>query len=366
MRTGHAKNGSAGQARSQSSRQAAVPLSLLLDRWVAQRIITPEQAARMTGSPGLPVYVDADEHPGRVQRSPLVVEALGYLGGAIVVAASMLIAARYWGDLTSTWRLTLLGCAALILLVCGATVLPRRSDVVDRLRAVLWLGSTAACAGCLAVLAVDFLDLRDNDMALLVAAGTAVYAVGLWISSRTLVQQFAMMVALAVAASAAAAETGVSDLPGLGAWAVGVIWALWAWRGVLEPTRFGLTLGSAMAILGAMLTAGSDAGTVLTLATVATVVAAATAFRDLLLLGVGTVGLLLNLPMAMTRWFPDSPAVPYALLVVGGLLVVAAVSVARRRTSDEHGTAPDSEDTAHSTAVPAEDGAGGPLVPRDT
>jgi hypothetical protein len=338
MRTRDARHDmQAGAARvtSQSQQQAALPLSVLLDRWVADQIITPEQAARMAGTDEFRVYADVNEHLGRVQRSSLVVEALGYLGGAIVVAASMLIAARYWSDLASAWRLAVLGSAALTLLVCGAAAPARLADVGDRLRAVLWLGSTAACAGFLAVLAVDFLDLHGNDITLLVATGTAAYAVGLWLSSSTLVQQLAMMVALAVTASAAVAQADVSDdVPGLGTWAVGLIWALLGWGGVLKPARFGLALGSAMAIFGAMLTAASDAGTVLTLVTVIAVVGAAMAFRDLLLLAVGTLGLLMNLPMAITRWFPDSLAAPYALLVVGALLVVVAVWVARRRTPE--------------------------------
>jgi hypothetical protein len=80
-----------------------------------------------------------------------------------------------------------------------------------------------------------------------------------------------------------------------------------------------------------MTTAGSDAGIVLTLATVMIVVSAAVATRDLLVLAVGTVGLLANLPVAATRWFPKILAAPVALLVVGAVLVIVAVRTALRR-----------------------------------
>ena len=333
MRTRKVTHGiHAGDARAPLQRRpdAGVPLSALLDRWMADQIITPEQAAQMTLPAEVGVNVEISEQPVPDHRSPLVVESLGYLGGAIVVAASMLIAARYWGDFASAWRLTVLGGVTLSLLVCGAAVPVQMAAVGDRLRSILWLASTAASAGFLTVLAVDRLDVGGDDLTLLVASGTTAYTLGLWLRSPTPAQQTAMMAALAVAASALIAQAGVDHLPGLGAWAVGLVWALFGWRGLLKPARFATSVGSATAIVGAMLTAGSDAGTVLTLVTVLAVVGAAIAIRDLLLLGVGILGLLVNLPAVITRWFPDSPVVPYLLLLLGALLVVVAVRVARR------------------------------------
>jgi hypothetical protein len=190
------------------------------------------------------------------------------------------------------------------------------------------------------VLAVDALDLHGGDTVLLVASGTAVQAFVPWFVSRSMLQQAAMMLAAAVTAGAAVDHLGVSsDVPGLGAWGVGLVWALLAWGDLLAHPRLAMALGSATAILGAMFTAGADAGTALTLATVALVVAAAMALRDLLLLCVGTVGLLVNVPATVTRWFPDSLAAVYGLLVVGLVLVLAAVWIARRRTPDAVGGA---------------------------
>jgi hypothetical protein len=272
--------------------------------------------------------------PGGTQRS-LVIETLGYLGAAIVVAASLLIVARYWGDLDVAWRLTVLGSATLILLGCGAALPTRLSDLGDRLRAVLWTGSTAAGAGFLAVLAVDFLDLQGDDVALLVASGTAAYAAVLWFSRPSFLLQLSMMVTVGVAASAAIAQTPVPDsMSGLGVWVAGLGWALLAWAGLLQPSRWSVTSASAMAIAGAMVTASSDGGIVLTLVTVTAVIAAGAVSRNLPLLGVGLIGLLLNVPQALTRWFPDSLAAAYVLLIVGMLLVVAALWAARRPGGD--------------------------------
>jgi hypothetical protein len=300
----------------------------LLDRWVAEQIITPEQATLMGETVGL----HADAQPGRSHRGSLVEEALGYLGGAIVVASSMIIGARYWNEVGTAWRLALLGCAALGLVTAGARLPARMADAGDRLRSVLWLASTAVFAGFLTVLSVDGLGLAGRDVVLLVGAGTAACALMLWINSPTVAQQIAVMVALAVTASSVIAHADVPDtVPGLGVWGVGVVWALLGWARLLRPSWVALGLGTATAILGAMTTAGSDAGMVLTLATVVAVVAAAVATRNLLLLGVGTVGLLGNLPAAATKWFPDSLAAPIALLVLGAALVLVAVRTTRRR-----------------------------------
>jgi len=317
-----------------------VPLSLLLSHWQEDGIITPEQAARMRVTPDVQVHARTGVPPEGATRSSLVVEALGYLGGVIIVAASMLISAQYWDDIDTAWRLVLLGGVSAALLACGAAV-PRRLDAVgDRLRAVLWLGSTASCAGFLAVIAVEPLDLDSSSVAVLVASGTAVYAAGLWLSRHTVVQQLAMMVALAMTAGAVIARLDIADeLPGVGVCGVGLVWALFGWGGLLLPRRLGIVLGSATAIIGAMMTGAADAGTVLTLVIVCAVVAAAVLARDLLLLGVGTVGVLVNIPAAVTKWFPDTMVAPYALLVVGAGLVLVALRIARRRTP-ESGAAP--------------------------
>jgi uncharacterized membrane protein len=139
-----------------------------LDRSVAEGIITAEQAAQMGDGAGVRV-----ELPGRSRRKSVVVEALGYLGGAIVVVSSLIIGARYWGEVGTGSRLTVLGCAALGLLVAGAGVPARMAAMGDRLRSVLWLASTVAFACFLTVLAVDAFGLSAPDVTLLVAAGPA-------------------------------------------------------------------------------------------------------------------------------------------------------------------------------------------------
>jgi hypothetical protein len=219
----------------------------------------------------------------------LLGEALGYLGGAIVLVGSVLIGSWYWDDLGTAPRLGVLVGAGLLLVAAGAVVPASLGDAGERLRSVLWLISTGAAAGALGVLAADVLETSDANSLLLVAAGTAAYTGALWVAGRGFLQQVAMVVAVALTAIALINRADVSDdLPGVGAWAVGVAWAVLCWREQAQPSRAVLALGSVLALIGAMTTAGADAGMVFTLVTVILVVVAAVVLRDLLLLGVGT------------------------------------------------------------------------------
>lgn len=307
---------------------ASTSLDDLLRRCVRDGVITPEQAARVLD------YADLPATPAP-RRSALVIEALGYVGGAIVLAGSVLVGAQYWGDLETTWQLVVLAGTALALLTAGA-VIPSRSGALGvRLRAVLWLASTPAVSGFLAVLGDQGLDLGDRGLPLLIASGTAAYATALWAAHRNVLQQAAMMVALAVAAA-----TGLhrffeaESLPGLGAWVVGVIWFSLGRAELLRPRRVVQVLGAATMIVGGMSTASSDAGMVLTLITVAAVVTVSVVVRDLPLLAVGALGALVNVPAGMSRWFPDSVVAAFALVVVGIVLVAIAVSMAVRGGRD--------------------------------
>jgi hypothetical protein len=98
--------------------------------------------------------------------------------------------------------------------------------------------------------------------------------------------------AMMVAGAAAVAEfTTEPHLPGLAVWGIGVAWFVLGLRGILPPRRPVLALAASATVVGA-----------------------------------------LNiLPTAVTHWFPGDLAAPLVLLVVGGLLMTAAVYTATVR-----------------------------------
>jgi len=116
------RNGTATPSAENDDRPTAyVELPALLEDWVSQQIITADQAARIMAR-GPAAGTRVVEAPAPPRQASLAVEALGYLGGVIILVSTVLITAQYWGDLETAARLALVGVAALGLLGAGALV----------------------------------------------------------------------------------------------------------------------------------------------------------------------------------------------------------------------------------------------------
>jgi uncharacterized membrane protein len=313
-----------------------MPVSALVDEWVTEGIVSPEQANQIkTRCEGVSLAAVPSAH--HAQGAPLAIEALGYLGGIIVLVGTMSLVAQFWDEISTSARLVLVGAVSAGLVAGGFAVPRRLREVGARLRAVLWLAATAATFGFLALVGSELMDLAGQDLVLLASGGTALAAVVLWALGPTPIQQVAMMITLMLTAAAAIADFASADsLPGLGVWGVGAVWVALGWMKVLRPRRLALTAGAGAMVVGAMITSVEDAGTILALATTAAIIVCAVALRDLILLAVGAAAALLVLPAAVSKWFPDSLAAPLALLVVGTCLVCAALWTAHRRAETDH------------------------------
>lgn len=274
-------------------------------------------------------------HDGRA--GTLVIEGLGYLGGVIIVAAALVIGARYWDALGVTGRLSLTTAAAGALTVAGWAVPQRpRTGGRVRLRAAFWLAATAAVAATCALLWVEVLDFDPEHVAVVVAAATALVGGAFWYAHRTLIQQLAFMVALMATGSAAVADFfDPNHWPGVPIWLVGVGWYVLGVTGRINPQRAAVWLGSAGAVVGAAVTMAADAGIVFALVTAAAIVVLAVRGSDLPQLIIGALGVLLVVPVAVNEWFPSNLAVPLGLLIAGAVLVTIAVLALRRRRGRE-------------------------------
>lgn len=311
-------------------------LAAQLDRWVARGLITPEQAQRILAEE----TADGAAAPRTAapRTASLVTEALGYVGGVLVLVAAGTIAGRFWAELAIGGRLSVAFGAAVLLLAAGAVLMSRTGPAGGRLRAVSWLLSAVAFAGGLQLVVDDVLHLSGKTGLVLSAGGTTVYAAVLWLLHRSVFQQVAVVVALAVTVGAAVAhlprgEEG--EVVGLAVWGVGVVWMLLGWGGVVAARTAAYVCGGVVTIVGAVMVAETDWGSALSIATAVVLVAAGVLLRDLVLLGVGAVATLLTVPLVMSRLFPDTLTAPFAVLVVGALLIAGAVYTARRRNDTE-------------------------------
>ena len=84
-------------------------------------------------------------------------------------------------------------------------------------------------------------------------------------------------------------------------------------------------------MIGPGMTMPADGGIVLALCTVTALITLSVLARDLLVLALGAWGALQFLPIAISEWFPGEVAAAVALLIAGGVLVSAAIWIARRR-----------------------------------
>ena len=311
-------------------------LESILSRGVAEGIITSQQAdglrALIADETGR-----ADAPPTRPAEQPsLVVEALGYLGGIIVVVGAILVASQFWPGLGDGGQLAIVLGAALGLLVAGALVPSRLGATGGRLRSVLWALSVVAFTGALGKLFYDVLDLGGPQadataVPPLMAALATAYSLVLWFWRPSVLQ-------LAVAAAGTALTAGLTggalglrfDAVAAAVLTVGAVWIALGWSGVVRPARATVVIGSLIAFVGGQLVTVGGYSPIWGLLNAAALVGLALYRRDLLVLGIGSVGVLISLPMVVYDWFPSVAAAAVSLIVVGALLVVAALYTARR------------------------------------
>jgi uncharacterized membrane protein len=86
-------------------------LPALVRQWVGEQIISAEQGDRI-----LSRQAESDAH---TPRGSLVAEALSYVGGILVLLATLIIASLYWPSLTVSTRSALTGGAAAVVLAAG-------------------------------------------------------------------------------------------------------------------------------------------------------------------------------------------------------------------------------------------------------
>jgi hypothetical protein len=318
-----------GQGSQPTEPVMAEPLEAQLQRWATAGLITDGQATAILTAEQARVLPPAP--PPR--RIPVVVELLGYLGGVLAVVGAVLLAARSWQDLANWSRLTLVGLAAAALWAAGAAIQQRADPALERLRAVLWLGSSAAVAFFTGLLATDVLDWDGEAVVLLAGLATAAQAAALWRLQPRPLQQLACLAGLATAAGAGVAAAGGDELAvGLSIWVVGLLWIVGGWRGLLRPPVVALALGSLVLLVGAQVTAVrlEGGGPLFGLASALALLAAGTTGHRFALAGVGIAGVFMFLPWTVGYFFGGTVGVPVVILLSGVLLLALTLLLRRR------------------------------------
>lgn len=296
-----------------------------LSQWVNAEIITADQAGRI-------VEFEQAQDAEQERPVPLIVEALGYLGGALAVIAVLILAQEFWADLELWGRLALLGIVSLGLLVAGWVLRDSHLDAVRRLAGFLWLFATIGIAFTVGILWADGFEASEEGAALTGSLAAAVLAFFLWRIRTQSLQQLAFVAAMF---STLVSLIGVAEWPeemyGLSIWALGVVWLFLTWGTIVKPETTGYALGSILALLGAQVVGVDGNGWPLLLGVVvaAALIVASVSLKQLVLLGLGAAGVFIFVPQLVFHYFGDSLGAPVALLISGIALIGGAVALAR-------------------------------------
>lgn len=333
-----------------------------LRRWVDAGLIEDRHVAAIAAweaSNGTETVDDRAVREDRRASTPSTgVEALAYVGGAVIVAAITIAAAGYWEHLSRIAQVATPAAATVITVVAGALIPSRLADVGIRLRAALWLVGVAGVAVTMTVV-YDILWEHARDPSLLVVAvPTWTVAAVLWLLHRAAAQQLAAFLSTCMLALAlvdvATSGLGISSgaviaavsigwgaaalarlLPGGGRWADAAgsanVDLPQRARFAARQRRWAAGIASVGAVVGSILLAAGWEITWLGLLPVALVVIAGVAQSDLVVLIVGAVGTVIVLPLITDRYLNSTVVTALVLLLVGTAMVALAMVVARRR-----------------------------------
>jgi uncharacterized membrane protein len=302
-------------------------LDRMLRRWETSGIITSAQAE---------VIRRHETSVRPKQRIPLIAEALGYLGAALVLSAALALAAQLWSELHVAVRVVVLLAVTALLLIAGWSIRNSVEPVFRRLASFLWLAAVAGAGFLADVVASDALDI-ETSFSIAIGIAMTSLAATLWFLRRTAPQLVGVFAGLAFLIAGISDVLGGDDAFGILLWVVGVAVLISARLDLISPERTAYALSSIAVLVGAQWAAFelfSDTqgwGLALGLASALALQGVSVVWHSLVLLAFGSAGVLMFLPQIVDEYFGDAIGGTTALLVSGvALLAVALVSVRLR------------------------------------
>lgn len=327
-----------GASRRRSSQDAThpeVPAAVRvtgLERWVTAGLISDEQAR------SIEAYEQAQRAARPARRVSPAIEALAYVGGALLAVGAGMLVGQFWDQLGVGGRIGLLVAAAAVTGVVGAVV-GEHDTVMWRLRGFLWALSTAGVAAAAGLFAHEVLDLSGEPVALIAAgAGTVETACSWWLRDRPL-QHLLTFVGLAVSTGVAIAWAGgAGGVIGLALWLLGAAWAWLAWRERVPPAVIGFPLGAVLTLVACGIVGAQVEwlAPLVGLATAATWVGAGAARGEAIVLAPGVVGVFVFLPWTLGYYFGDTFGAPAVAMASGAVLLAVVALLVRRGRRGGH------------------------------
>jgi hypothetical protein len=294
-----------------------------LTRWVEEGIVTVDQADRIRS-------FESGRSEGSTSRG---IEALAYLGATLVLVALFMLGQELWDQFEEWGQFTLAVIIGGVLYTVGWALGRSSEAAVKRAQTFAWALVVPAVALAGAVLFFEILGLDDRDNGVWIALLAFAAALALWWNRRSALQ----MVALAgsLLATVVLTLTRFSNVPdwafGLSIFAIGAVWLLLTWGGVLTPVRTSYALGSLGVLFIAFPESNEMPWPLFGLLAALGLVAVSVRLSENVMLGLGVAGLFVYVPMLIFEWFGDSLGAVVALLISGLVLLGIVVGVVRYR-----------------------------------
>ncbi len=311
-----------------------IDLNQQLERWLADGIITDEQAELMLRSISGDTPADQAE---RGRRIPLVAEILGYVGAALAIWAVLFVVAEHWGTLDYWAQAALFAALSFALFAGGRALLTSDEPALGRLSSVLWAGSVVALGGAMWVLFEPIGEFSIEATWTMIGLGTTAVAASMYRVQRSVIQHVVLYASALFAVIWVL--TFVSDLEawayGFLVWGIGLAWALVSRAGLLQPGLLGMVIGAISMFAGAQtISFGSDVEAVgiwLGLLTAALFAAGGVALQERGTLIIGAIGIFWFVPQAMFHFFGETFGGMIGLFLSGLAIVGLAIWFSRER-----------------------------------
>lgn len=324
--------------------------------WVHAELLSCDQAADIAQwenhahrgtSSATPTAITSspDEASIRQRRQGTLIEALAYVGGAIVAAAATILIFSFYEQLSTAIRILIPAGIAAGTLIAGMTIPQQLGRLGSRMRAALWLATVVAVGGLILVIA-EVTDLSWSAGTRLLTGVMTVVAVILWTLHRSVVQHCA---AFAAVAGLVAALDGGEALS-IGLW-ITALASGWAMLSITEwlpgqtkylvsatgPTHriVGVRIAAAGASFAALILSLGWEQPWVALIPVALLVVAAIVLTDVPLVSVSAATGVVVIPIVADFYFSSTLTTALALLAAGGALITLAIVIARRRHTAE-------------------------------
>ena len=244
---------STGSTPGESLAPSRAPRALAeeLARWSERGLVSAEQARAI-----IDFEVSRAPQSSRTpRRVPAVAEAIGYIGGILAVVGVVLITVRYWPRLATPARLGLSGALSVLLGAGGALIHEAKDAAYARLRAFLWLASTASAAlfAVVAVRAVHGGDQRAELAVLFAGLTVAALSAVMWRGRVRPIQEMTTLGGVVVAVAAGVRLVATLGWMGFATWACGAaLIAIALMRKVRTPYVADL-VGAAAVVVGSVI-----------------------------------------------------------------------------------------------------------------